>query len=140
MSRSAHIANRVFNFALTLYPAEFRERYAECMACVFSEACAEEYRRSGAGGVLVLLAKGLGDVAKSATGEHIALVAPKVGFTSRVSFGATLAVHAVLLSLLLWFGLHAPPVVSSRCERKTQLNAGAHYSPATPRTFSKSPR
>lgn len=123
MHRSARIANRVFEFALRLYPVDFRERYAECMACVFSESCEAADERSGVLGVLSLLARALADVALTSSAERITDFAPRVGFTSPVSVGAAFAIHAVLLSFLLWLGIHSPQIVPTSCERKIQSNS-----------------
>ena len=74
---------------------------------------------------LLLIAKALPDVALTASDEHVAQFATRVGYTSPASVSATFAIHAVLLSVLLWLALHAPPLVPSNCDGKIQLNPAA---------------
>jgi hypothetical protein len=115
---STTIVIGAFRCVLLLYPSDFRERFGDCMACVFEESCHTAYKESGWGGFWVFLLEGLADVAIAATAERCTQVGSRIGITNRLSLGATLTIHTALFSILLWLGFHAPPVSPSFCGQK----------------------
>lgn len=70
IGRFSRVSRRVYEALFLAYPKEFREEYGPHMAQVFEDSCREEYRRSGAIGLVGLWIRVLLDLGKNAFTER----------------------------------------------------------------------
>ncbi len=82
-SRFLSALQRGYQFLLTAYPKEFRERFGTSMTQVFRDRCREESSRHGTRGLLRLSLHTFFDLLVSAAAEHTDRLAQDVRYGSR---------------------------------------------------------
>lgn len=107
---------RLYVLLLVSFSWEFRQAYGDAMACVFEENLAEARARSGRFGVFSVLIYSVVDLAKAALTERLSNFAAARGIERQASLGASFAIHGILLSGLIWVGLHTVHPIHNSCD------------------------
>ncbi len=116
MRGQAILGARLYGILLKSYPMEFRQAYGDAMVSVFEESLAEARARSGRYGVLSLWLYTLADLAKTVLAERASGFVAACGIERKTSLGASFAIHGVVLSGIIWVGLHTAHPIHNSCK------------------------
>lgn len=120
---------RLYGILLHLYPADFRQAYADAMTCIFEESLGDAFAKSGPAGALKLCLHTLTDLATTALSQWASRCMVNMGIEQRTSLGVSIVINIVLFSLVLMAvnagRLHPRPSTRPLCGEVSVLHSSS---------------